>query len=630
MENTLLFIVLCPLLGALVNACWQADDVKRVGIVASAASLLSFVFSIVAVVQYGSQSIVQPIYQWLNVGRIHVQYSLEYNPIIAIMLMVVCGIGTLIHVYSIEYMKDEKKAWRFFSYLNLFLFAMLNLVLSSNLLGVFFGWEGVGLCSYLLIGYWYQDADNAKGGMKAFVVNRIGDLGFLLALFVLLSTVGSLEFADILNSHGQNAIPSWALLLVCASIFWASTGKSAQFPLYVWLPDAMAGPTPVSALIHAATMVTSGIFVCVRLWPLFASVPSVLEVIFWVGTLTAWLAALIAVTQSDVKKVLAYSTVSQLGFMFAALGAGAPVAALFHVVTHACFKALLFLGAGSVIAGMHHEQEMGLMGNLRAKMPKTHLTFAIGTAAIIGFPLITAGFYSKDMILLNAMDMGGGVLGFCFLLGAAFLTAFYMLRAYALCFWGKARSDQAKKAHENSWTMVAPLAILAFLSVVVGFFQTPHFLGGVTVFQQWVEASWHGLTVVGASTVHHSIGKELLYLLIISGGSLGIGYLSFKKYSNVTSLEANDSIWYQLSKNKFYIDEIYQRVFIKPLSWGARGVSSVVDNFCLDGLWHSFRKIYFVVGGTSSVAHTGSVQSYAWVFMLSTLLLVALFWWVVV
>jgi len=447
-NELLRWIVLLPLLGAALNGLInRSKNAYLAGGIASAFAILSFVVSVVVISSKGdAHSVIDPWFHWFRSGKINVSFALELTSLSAIMLLVVTGIGSLIHVYATGYMSHEESPWRFFSYLNLFLSAMLVLILSSDLVGVFLGWEGVGLCSYLLIGYWYKHSANTAAGMKAFVTNRVGDLGFLIALFTVVMAAGTTNVRELIAISQTGSIPTEVWIVFALGLFWASTGKSAQFPLYVWLPDAMAGPTPVSALIHAATMVTSGVVVITRLWPIFAPHGMVLDVMLAVGIATAWLAALIALTQRDIKKVLAYSTVSQLGFMFAALGAGSPTAALFHVVTHACFKALLFLGAGSVIHGMHEKQDMFEMGGLRSLMKYTHITFLIGTLAIIGFPL-SAGFFSKDMILAKAFERAP--MAYVLLLGAAVLTAFYMLRAYTLTFWGKARTKEASHAHES-------------------------------------------------------------------------------------------------------------------------------------------------------------------------------------
>lgn len=605
MEQTneaLRWIILFPLIGAVINGLLvRSKKVWIAGGIATAASALAFATSVLVLMKGGTHQ-VDAWFQWFQVGRVSVPFSLEWTPFVGLMLLVITGIGSLIHVYAIGYMSHEKSPYRFFSYLNLFLTSMLVLVLSSNLVGVFLGWEGVGLCSYLLIGYWFEKDENAAAGMKAFLTNRVGDLGFLIAIFYCISVFGTTEISKLINFE-QSAF----FVPILIGLAWASTGKSAQVPLYVWLPDAMAGPTPVSALIHAATMVTSGIVLATRLWPMFEVTPDVLTLIMWIGVATAWLAALIAITQNDIKKVLAYSTVSQLGFMFAALGAGSPTAAFFHVVTHACFKALLFLGAGSVIHGMHEEQDMRQMGGLRKKMPWTHITFLIGTAAIIGFPF-SSGFFSKDMILAVLLERDR--VAFVAMVGAALVTAFYMLRCYTLTFWGAPRSSHASHAHESGVLMIGPLVVLAVLSAFVGWIETPPLLGGIHALDGWVRASWPGVTIQSAGH-HMSLGAEALFVLVITGLSLGTAYVSFKKYGNgLGTGGANVAI--RISQNKFYVDEIYQVLILKPLSCVASGVTRFVEGAGINGVWHGLRDSARVSGQVLSFFHSGSIQTYVW------------------
>jgi NADH-quinone oxidoreductase subunit L len=635
-STTLLrWIILLPLLGAIVNGLVvRSKNVKVAGLIATLASLSAFVVSVTVVGRYGLFSedigyVTDQWFTWFNVGRINVPFWLEYTPLSGLMLLVVTGIGTLIHVFAMGYMEEEESPFRFFSYLNLFLSAMLVLVLSSNLVGIFMGWEGVGLCSYLLIGYWYKDNDNTAAGMKAFVTNRIGDLGFFVALFMLALYANTLQIRELLTFFAgeSSQLSPGVLLVVLGALFWASTGKSAQLPLYVWLPDAMAGPTPVSALIHAATMVTSGIFVSVRLWPLFATQPAVLDWMLWVGMATAWLAALIALTQRDIKKVLAYSTVSQLGFMFVALGVGAPVAAFFHVVTHAFFKALLFLGAGSVIHGMHHDQDLFEMGGLRKKMPLTHLTFLIGTLAIIGFPL-TAGFFSKDMILAKAFEHGP--LAWGLLLSAAIMTAFYMLRAYTLAFWGEPRSKHASHAHESSMLMVIPLLVLAVGSLLIGLMETPVVLFDIHALEAAIKASWYGSSgeIAGHHAHHLSHATEWILMAVTSVASLGVAYFSYTKYRNHKDKDSAKGTLAELSQNKFYVDEIYQTLFLKPLSFVAGWSWKIVDTYVINGTLHFVRNALGFSGQLLSFAHTGNVQTYAWYLAAASAASLLISWWV--
>lgn len=635
--HLLRWIILFPLLGAIVNGLiWRSRNLKFAGTVGTLASALSFVVSLIVVNQYGFFSedlgiIMDPWFHWINVGRINVPFWLEYTPLSGIMLLVVTGIGTLIHLFAMGYMEEEKSPYRFFCYLNLFLSAMLVLVLSSNLVGIFLGWEGVGLCSYLLIGYWYDKNENTAAGMKAFVTNRIGDLGFFIALFLLALHANTLQIQELITYFsGESSQMAPAIMFaVLAALFWASTGKSAQLPLYVWLPDAMAGPTPVSALIHAATMVTSGIFVTVRLWPLFATQPEILDYMFWVGMATAWLAALIALTQRDIKKVLAYSTVSQLGFMFVALGVGAPVAAFFHVITHAFFKALLFLGAGSVIHGMHHDQDLFEMGGLKKKMPVTHMTFLIGTLAIIGFPL-TAGFFSKDMILAKAYEHGP--LAWALLLAAAILTSFYMLRCYTLAFWGSPRSKHAEHAHESGMPMLIPLLVLALGSLSIGWIETPPIIFDIHGLQRAIEASWYGMsgTLVGVEPhAHLSHLTEWILVLITTAASLSVAFYSYKKYREHRSHDSATGALAKLSQNKFYVDEIYEKAFLKPLSCAAAVSWKAVDTYLINGFLHFLRDGMKFSGQLLSFAHTGNVQTYAWYVAATAAAGLLISWWVI-
>jgi NADH-quinone oxidoreductase subunit L len=466
----------------------------------------------------------------------------------------------------------------------------------------------------------------------------VGDLGFLITIFLLIAFAGTIQIQELnhFNSSLFDGLPTWVLPVTLLSLFWAATGKSAQFPLYVWLPDAMAGPTPVSALIHAATMVTSGIFVIVRLWPLFATSPDVLNVIFWVGILTAWLAALIALTQNDIKKVLAYSTVSQLGFMFAALGAGAPVAAFFHVLTHAFFKALLFLGSGSVIHGMHEVQDMREMGGLRKHMPHTHWTFLIGTLAIIGFPL-TAGFFSKDLILFHIL--GRGTFAYVLMLTAALMTAFYMLRAYTMTFWGKARSEHASHAHESSPVMLIPLGVLALGSLVAGWLQTPHFLFHVEFLKNAIHSSWGGaVPVEHFHEPHMSTGAEILLVLFVVGVVLGVAYYSYKSYLGYTdrgfqspaekALGPASHGLIAISQKKFLVDEVYLLLLVRPLNSAAKFLWKFLDQIGINGILHGMRSTLGFTSGVLSWAHTGNVQTYTWYLAAGTALLMVLVGWV--
>jgi NADH-quinone oxidoreductase subunit L len=608
------WIILAPVIGAAVNGLLNRSKNALIsGTIGTLAALTSFVIVCTLIAQHGMGSVVvDNWFTWFDVGHIKVPFTLELVPFTKLMLLVVTGVGSLIHLYSVGYMSHDKSPWRFFSYLNLFLAAMLVLVLSGNLVGTFLGWEGVGLCSYLLVGFWYEKDENAAAGMKAFITNRVGDLGFLVALFAAFTFAGTGSIRELIHlaSVENPAVPAITWLLIAGGLFWASTGKSAQIPLYIWLPDAMAGPTPVSALIHAATMVTSGIVVTVRLWPIFAGQPGVLDVMLVIGTATALLAAFIALTQRDIKKVLAYSTISQLGFMFAALGAGAPTAAFFHVVTHACFKALLFLGAGSVIHGMHEKQDLFEMGNLRHHMKVTHWTFLAGTLAIIGFPL-TAGFFSKDTILAKGFE--ASPFAYIGLLVAAAMTAFYMFRLYSLAFWGKARTKEASHAHESSWSMLLPLCVLGLLSIFAGWLETPNILGGIHVVDHWITSSWFGVEPRMFEGHELGTGAEWGLMLFTTLVSLATAWYAFKKYDlkGDKAVEAQGA-WADLSRHKVYVDEAYDFAIVRPIRFAGQGLTKILDVFVINGAVHGIRDFVRGSGQGLSLFHTGNVQTYAW------------------
>ena len=480
------FIILLPLLGVVFHVFYGARAGRRaVNAIGPGVVLAAFLLAVAAFFQLpDGGALVDRMFPWITAGELHVDFALRVDALSALMILVITGVGFLIHVYSVGYMAEDADVARYFAYLNLFTAAMLVLVMAENLLLLFVGWEGVGLCSYLLIGFWYTDDEKASAGKKAFIVNRIGDAGFLLGLFVLFWGLGAhgvwtLSFTDI--QANASVLSVGTVTAVCVLLFIGATGKSAQIPLYVWLPDAMAGPTPVSALIHAATMVTAGIYLIARLHFLYAVSPAALALVAYIGAGTALFAATIALVQTDIKKVLAYSTVSQLGYMFLGLGVGAYGAAVFHLMTHAFFKALLFLGAGSVIHGMSDEQDITKMGGLRHTMPTTYWTFAVGCLAIAGVPLLS-GFFSKDLILEEAYAAPHGSVGLWLLgtLGAG-LTAFYMFRLLFVTFWGETRAEPevAHHIHESPSVMTGPLIVLAGLSVIGGYFSVPHFLEAV-------------------------------------------------------------------------------------------------------------------------------------------------------
>jgi len=538
----------------------------------------------------------------------------------ALFCLVITGVGTLIHIYSIGYMDHDETPGKFFAYLNLFCFAMLILVLGGSLPLTFLGWEGVGLCSYLLIGYWYTDDDKASAGKKAFIVNRVGDFGFLLGMFLIFTTFGSFDYLQInlALQSGSGLIGATTLSIIGLLLFLGCTGKSAQIPLYVWLPDAMAGPTPVSALIHAATMVTSGIYVISRLSFLFAQAPMASMVIAWVGVITAFFAATMALAQDDIKKVLAYSTVSQLGYMFLAVGVGAYSAGVFHVITHAFFKALMFLGAGSVIYGMHHEQDIQKMGGVRADMPKTFLVFAAGWVAICGFPF-TSGFFSKDEILWSAFNSPTGSKGMWALgLVTAMMTAAYMTRLFYLTFLGSRRADESGKkihAHETPNVMVYPLYVLAFLSIVGGAIGVPH----ASWIHHWLEGT------VYTAEAHGDFTTEMMMMVVNGLVAFAVMFGTIKFFQNekmVKELKGKTKGLYRLMANKWYVDEIYDKLIVQPLLQFSGFLWKVFDVLIIDRFVLMFGWVASRAGQNVRLIQTGTIQLYGLAMVLGMLITV--------
>ena len=594
MINLVWLIPLFPLVGFLINGLGRNFLPKSVvGFIGCLSILLSFGLSLGVFFELNASEIKSftiPLFDWISAGSILVPFSFLVDPLSTLMLLIVTGIGFLIHVYSTGYMHHDAGFSKFFSYLNLFIFFMLLLVLGSNYVIMFIGWEGVGLCSYLLIGFWFTNVSYASAAKKAFVMNRIGDLGFLIAIFLLFHTFGSVEFGRIFPQAAQMASGDNMLILITALLFVGAIGKSAQIPLFTWLPDAMAGPTPVSALIHAATMVTAGIYMIARSNILFTLAPQTLDVVAFIGIVTAIVAALIALTQTDIKKVLAYSTVSQLGYMFLGLGVGAYTGAFFHVITHAFFKALLFLGAGSVIHAMSDEQDMRKMGGLKAKLPVTFLTMMVGTIAIAGLPPFS-GFFSKDEILAHAYQHNKllwivGVVG-------ALLTAFYMFRMMFLTFYGNFRGthEQQHHLHESPKSMTIPLIILAILSAVGGFIGVPEILGGGHWLASYLSPVFaESISRSGGLTLDHS--TEWLLMAISVGGALAAAIFAYVKYVKRSHIPVPDNtarpVLANLSYNKFYFDEIYRAVFTRPLDMLSGFFYRVIDKLGIDGVVNGF------------------------------------------
>ena len=621
MINLVWLIPLFPLIGFLINGLgrnfWSKTLVSWIG---SVAILASFALSLGIFLELNAsdvKSFTVPLFDWIQVGALRIPFSFLVDPLSSIMLLIVTGIGFLIHVYSAGYMHSDAGFAKFFAYLNLFIFFMLLLVLGSNYVVLFIGWEGVGLCSYLLIGFWFTNVNYASAAKKAFVMNRIGDLGFLLAVFFIYSTFGSVEFANVFPQAALLPSGSTILVVITLLLFVGATGKSAQLPLFTWLPDAMAGPTPVSALIHAATMVTAGIYMIARSNILFTLAPLTMSIVAIVGLSTAIVAALIAITQNDIKKVLAYSTVSQLGYMFLGLGVGAYTGAFFHVITHAFFKALLFLGAGSVIHAMHHEQDMRNMGGLKAKLPITFFTMLMGTIAISGLPPFS-GFFSKDEILAHVYEHNPtlwviGVIG-------AMLTAFYMFRMLFLTFWGSFRGtkEQEKHLHESPKSMTIPLVVLAILSVFGGLIGVPEVLGGHHWLAQFLSPVLVYTKAVSGEAVPLDHATEYLLMGISVGAALlaiGIAYVTYvsRKVLPISDAE-NRSFLSKLSYHKFYIDEVYEALITRPLDAISTFFYKVVDKLGIDGLVNGAGTTAKEASKTLRLIQTGNVGFY--IFMM--------------
>ncbi|MBK9063066.1 MAG: NADH-quinone oxidoreductase subunit L [Acidobacteria bacterium] len=613
------------------------------GVVGVGSVGLAAVLSFAALVPYvleslksheGLAPVVQHVYTWMAAGDYSVDVAFRLDALSALMLSFVTFVGTLIHVYSVGYMQDEEGYGRFFAYLNLFMFAMLTLVLADNLPLLFVGWEGVGLCSYLLIGYYYDKDFAAAAGKKAFVANRIGDFGMVLGIFGIFALFGTADFSFVELAKRAALAPGShiSVYVVCLLLFLGACGKSAQVPLYVWLPDAMAGPTPVSALIHAATMVTAGVYLVARCSAVFVLAPDALTLVAWIGAGTAIFAATIGLAQNDIKKVLAYSTVSQLGYMFLACGVGAFSAGMFHVFTHAFFKACLFLGSGSVIMSMHHEQDMRKMGGLAARIPQTFRTMLVATIAIAGIAPL-AGFFSKDMILGSAAASGHWGL-FAVGLFTAFLTAFYMFRLVSMTFWSSPRGDHHahEHAHESPATMTVPLWILAGLSVVAGLVGVPAALGGSDLIGRFLEAS------VAHPEMHEmshgaEIGLMALSLAVAFGG-IGLALSWYRKASGpVEAVSPQAAAFFaktgalgRLVANKWNVDEGIEALVLNPFRKIGTFLWRGFDALFIDGIANASAFLVELAGDLMRFFTTGHVRNYALAFSLGALVFVLYVW----
>lgn len=567
MENLVYAIILLPLAGFLFNGLFgkKLPNVV-VGAVATLVVLSSFIIAVKIFLGFNADSspVIVKAFEWFKVNGMQINFAFQIDQLSLMMIMIITGIGSLIHLYSIGYMSHDKGFYKFFTYLNLFIFSMLLLVMGSNYLILFIGWEGVGVCSYLLIGFWYTNEDYGKAARKAFIMNRIGDLALLIGIFVIAEHMNAIDFMTVSQNATMFELNSPVVVFITLSLFIGAIGKSAQIPLFTWLPDAMAGPTPVSALIHAATMVTAGIYLVVRSNFLFSLAPSTLDIILFIGLSTSLVAAFIGLRQNDIKKVLAYSTVSQLGFMFIALGVGAYTTAMFHLMTHAFFKALLFLGAGSVIHAMSDEQDMRLMGGLRKKIPVTYWTFLIGTLAITGIPFFS-GMISKDEILAVTW-IKSPVIWFLTLFSAA-LTAVYMFRLLFLTFFGEFRGtkEQEDHIHESPATMTIPLIVLAVLSLIGGFLNLPHFLGHD--YSQKLEHWLSRIYLFDVKMPEIVLWKELALMAVTVLMVLVIMYIVYNMYVKKKKEALPEKLytgWERLSNKKLFIDEIYMAIIVKP------------------------------------------------------------------
>jgi len=634
LEN-LWIIPLLPLLGCALNGLLGAKWPKKtVDAVALGSTGLSFVLAIEAVREFlgyyqsNYHAFVKPFFDWIVAGNFRAGFDLQMDQLTVVMVLVVTGVGFLIHIYSTGYMAHEGGYYRFFSYLNLFMFFMLILVLAANFALLFVGWEGVGLCSYLLIGFYFLRKSATNAGNKAFIVNRIGDFGFMLGMFLLFRTFHSLDFAAVFDATSKlppDAMGQFGTLTIASLLlFMGATGKSAQIPLYVWLPDAMEGPTPVSALIHAATMVTAGVYMVARSHVLFTHAPTAMYVVAIVGCATAFFAATIGLVQSDIKKVLAYSTVSQLGYMFLGCGVGAFGAGIFHLMTHAFFKALLFLAAGSVIHAMSGEQDMWGMGGLASKIKVTFWCMLFGTIAIAGFPPFAA-FFSKDSILFSAYNYehNGKALYTVGLL-AAVMTSFYMFRLIWLTFFTEKRYDEHHvHVHESPLNMTVPLMILAFLSLTGGWFALPALFGGKDYFAEFLAP------VFGAAEAGGEAGQSLEHTLsIVAVVAAAIGLLvAWRMYTKKVKRRPSQGL-HKVLYNKYYVDELYHAVVVGPLVWLSRNVFwKVVDVGLVDGTVNGIASGSRAVGDTVRQTQSGNTRSYAvWVLVGAIVVLAIIFW----
>jgi len=625
MDNVLHIVYLIPLLpliGFLINGFGRNILPKQlIGVVGCGSVFISFIISVWVFIQVkNGNTHVASYFDFIRVGDLSIPFAFQIDQLSALFLLIVTGVGFLIHVYSTSYMHEETDAHfgRYFSYLNLFVFSMLLLVMGANYVIMFIGWEGVGLCSYLLIGYWFKNTEYNKAANKAFIMNRIGDLAFLIAIFWIISKVGNVNYSDVFDYARANNFTTTDITAISILLFVGATGKSAQIPLYTWLPDAMAGPTPVSALIHAATMVTAGIYMIARSNILYSLSPVTMNIVAIVGLATALLAATIALKQNDIKKVLAYSTVSQLGYMFLALGTGAYVAAVFHVMTHAFFKALLFLGSGSVIHAMGGEQDIRKMGGLSKYMKITHATFLIGCLAIAGIPGLS-GFFSKDEIL--AGSFAKSPIFYAISLGTALLTAFYMFRLYATTFKGSFRGthEQEHHLHESPATITIPLIILAILSVIGGYVGVPEFiLHGAHSLRNFLAPVF---TASNEILEPHEVSHQTEWMLTgISTALILITVVfAWSKFSRKPDTEEATGFG-KVLQNKWYVDELYEKIIVRPLNTLGSFLNDIFERSVVDGIVNGVGRLVNYSSRQLRLLQSGQVGSYVLLMVVGMLL----------
>jgi NADH-quinone oxidoreductase subunit L len=626
------FVLLFPLAGTVINGFLGKKLNKSiVGIVGCTAIGLSFIVSFFVFIDLLKLAPEHRVFEkdyftWICSGAFEAIAGLQVDPLSVIMILVVSGVGFLIHVYSVGYMHDDDGFYRYFTYLNLFTFSMLLLVLANNFLLMFIGWEGVGLCSYLLIGFWFEKKSASDAGMKAFIVNRVGDFGFILAIMLIFVTFNTIDFTDVFHAAPEHLqTGSFIATMITLLLFVGAVGKSAQIPLYTWLPDAMEGPTPVSALIHAATMVTAGVYMVVRCNVLYTLSPFALTVVAVIGGATALFAATIGLAQNDIKRVLAYSTVSQIGYMFLACGVGAYITGIFHLVTHAFFKALLFLGSGSVIHGLGGEQDMRKMGGLKKYMPTTHTTFLIGTLAIAGIPPF-AGFFSKDEILLDAFTKGSLLL---WGLGAfaALLTAFYMFRLLFMTFYGKSNMTKhvEEHVHESPMSILIPLLVLALLSILGGFIGFPTASAINSFLAPVIGGGHHGMADGG--DLHHVSNSLMFSMMGISTGIATVGillaYLMYIKQPDLPAkIVGKFKLIYTIIYNKYYVDEIYDATIVKPTVKTSFILWKIVDVKIIDGFVNAVARIVELKSEVLKLFQTGYVRNYALSILLGGVIII--------